>query len=849
VSGGSFAFTNANAGNGDKTVTVSAATVNDGNGGGNYNVSYVSNTASTITPANLTVSTSNVTKTYDGTLAASGTATVVSGTLFQNVSNGNAPDNLSGGTFAFTDPNAGAGDKTVTASGVTVNDGNGGANYAVSYVDNTTSTISRALLTFAGTIAERAYDGTTLATLATYSLTGLVGNQTVTASPGTATFADRNAGTAKTVTIGGITLANGTNGGLASNYFVNPSATAVGIIDPKVLTLIATIANKVYDGTTLATLLGYSLSGFVGSETVTGASSGSASFLDKNVGTGKAVAITGISLQNGTNGGLAANYAVPTSAASSADITPATLHVAGVVAVNKVYDGTLTAILDTQAAVLTGVFGNDNVSVSSITGTFLTKDVGTNKPIDASTSVLSGADAYDYTLVQPTGLSANITPRSLTVSATGLNKVYDGSTAAIVTLTDNRIAGDVLTVTSDDAFLDKNVGTSKFISVSDIVISGTDAFDYTVNTNTAASADITKANLIVGAVGVNKVYDSTVTATVILNDTPLANDSVQASYGSAVYTNKNVGTGKTVNVGDIVLSGADAGNYNANLSTTTTADITPAALLVGAIGNSKPYDGTTAATVTLTDDVFAGDQVSLTHAPANFASAAVGNGKTITVPGIQITGGADSGNYVLVNGSTTTAANIDADAAAAVVIPFADTWSLEPQVPQPLTPTMLPDALAPSVAEPAASTLDLALPSGFGGTVRSAGNAPPGNTPSVANIGGTAAQDDAQITVAMVRPATTELAGTVSVSVPEEMVLSGKGFSFPLPAEVVDAAAGENLQITQQNGAPLPSWLQCGPVNNRCSANGVPSGALPMQLLVSTGTQHWTLMLSERKGR
>jgi hypothetical protein len=161
----------------------------------------------------------------------------------------------------------------------------------------------------------------------------------------------------------------------------------------------------------------------------------------------------------------------------------------------------------------------------------------------------------------------------------------------------------------------------------------------------------------------------------------------------------------------------------------------------------------------------------------------------------------------------------------------------------------LPDALAPSVAEPAASTLDLTLPSGFGGTVRSAGGAPPGNTPSVANIGGTAAEDDAQITVAMVRPATTELAGTVSVSVPEEMVLSGKGFSFPLPAEVVDAAAGENLQITQQNGAPLPSWLQCGPVNNRCSANGVPSGALPMQLLVSTGTQHWTLMLSERKGR
>jgi len=30
-------------------------TVNDTNGGGNYNVSYINNTASTITPASLTV--------------------------------------------------------------------------------------------------------------------------------------------------------------------------------------------------------------------------------------------------------------------------------------------------------------------------------------------------------------------------------------------------------------------------------------------------------------------------------------------------------------------------------------------------------------------------------------------------------------------------------------------------------------------------------------------------------------------------------------------------------------------------------------------------------------------------
>jgi hypothetical protein len=93
------------------------------------------------------------------------------------------------------------------------------------------------------------------------------------------------------------------------------------------------------------------------------------------------------------------------------------------------------------------------------------------------------------------------------------------------------------------------------------------------------------------------------------------------------------------------------------------------------------------------------------------------------------------------------------------------------------------------------------------------------------------------------------LASTVSVSVPGEMVLSGKGFSFALPAEVVDAAAGENVQFAQLNGAPLPTWLECGSANKRCSVKGMPPGALPMQLLVSTRTQHWTLVISKRTSR
>src|SRR4029077_20438888 len=153
--------TNANAGSGDKIVTVSGVTVSDGNSGGNYNVTYANNTTSTINPASLTVSTNNVTKTYDGALDASGTAVVTSGTLYTNVSNSNIQDSISGGTFAFTNANAGSGDKVVTVSGVTVSDGNSGGNYNVTYANNTTSTINPASLTISTSNVTKTYDATT----------------------------------------------------------------------------------------------------------------------------------------------------------------------------------------------------------------------------------------------------------------------------------------------------------------------------------------------------------------------------------------------------------------------------------------------------------------------------------------------------------------------------------------------------------------------------------------------------------------------------------------------------------------------------------------------------------------
>ncbi len=131
-SAGSLAFLNRNAGAGNKVVRASGVTIKDSANAdvtGNYVMTYVDNTASTITPAPLTVSTSNISRVYDGTTIASGSAVVKVGNLF-------GTDALTGGSFAFADKNVGNG-KTVNVSGISVNDGNGGNNYAITQVANT----------------------------------------------------------------------------------------------------------------------------------------------------------------------------------------------------------------------------------------------------------------------------------------------------------------------------------------------------------------------------------------------------------------------------------------------------------------------------------------------------------------------------------------------------------------------------------------------------------------------------------------------------------------------------------------------------------------------------------------
>ncbi len=178
-------------------------------------------------------------------------------------------------------------------------------------------------------------------------------------------------------------------------------------VSPKAVTITGlTAENKEYDGNTTATVKGNAvLEGLLGvDQSKVSVTAGTASFEDKNAGTGKTVTFTGYSL----GGEAAENYTLSAQPASvTADITPKEVSITGVTATDRAYDGT-TAITLTSAT-LSGVVTDDTVSVTGGKGTVESADAGENKEVTVTGYVLTGTDAANYTLAgQPTGIKVTI---------------------------------------------------------------------------------------------------------------------------------------------------------------------------------------------------------------------------------------------------------------------------------------------------------------------------------------------------------------------------------------------------------------------------------------------------------
>ncbi|RME69350.1 MAG: hypothetical protein D6781_08780, partial [Verrucomicrobia bacterium] len=626
----------------------------------------------TLAKAPLTISgvTAN-NKIYDGTTAA--TLNTGSAALVGVASGDDVVLDASAAAGTFADKNIGAG-KTVTITGFAITGADAG-HYSLTQ-PSATADIAAATLSVSGiTAADKVYDGTTAATISTSgaTLVGVVSGDSVTldTSMATGSFASKTVGSGKTVTISGVSF----GGPDAGNYVLSPVTTTASITPAPLSVTGVTALDRDYDGTTAATLdlSGASLVGVVSGDTVVLDTSGaSGSFADKTAGANKPVTITGITI----SGADAGNYAL-TQPSATATINKLTITVSGVVANSRVYDATTTATLDTSAATLVGVVSGDVVSLdaSGASASFADKNVGNARPVTVSGLALSGADAGNYTLTQPS-LTADITPASLAVTGiTAADKVYDGTTAATVSTSGASVTpvfpGDDVSLDTSSvtaSFADKTVGANKIVTIAGLALSGADAGNYALTAPTV-TADITPAAVTVsGIVANDKVYDGTATTTIDASGASLSgvltgdDVSLVTSGASGSFADKNVGSNKPVTIVGLSLGGADGGNYTIT-APTTTAHITKKPLTVtGVTAADKTYDGTTAATIDTSAaalvGVVSGDDVTLdaSGATGEFDNAAAGTGKTVHISGLALAG-ADAPNYQLVQPTATASIN------------------------------------------------------------------------------------------------------------------------------------------------------------------------------------------------
>lgn len=257
-------------------------------------------------------------------------------------------------------------------------------------------------------------------------------------------------------------------------------------------------------------------------------------------------------------------------------ITPKALTVSGLTGSNKEYDGNTTATLS-GTGTLVGVVGVDVVSLSGApSATFVNATVGNIKPITVSGYTISGAQAGNYTLTQPTGITADITPKALTVTgATAQDKVYNGNTTASImgaTLV-GVISPDVVTISGGGTFAIADAGIGIAVTAS-LTLAGAQAGNYNLTQPTGLSANITKANPVF----------TTSTISITLGGTyslPGANIS-STSDGAFSYTitsggNATLGgttiTGAVVGSETLTVNQAASANYNAG-STTVAVNVT-----------------------------------------------------------------------------------------------------------------------------------------------------------------------------------------------------------------------------------------------------------------------------------
>ena len=294
-----------------KAVTASGYTIS-GADAGNYLLVQPGDLQADITPAVIAQVTGIAArdKVYDATTRA----TLEVGQAQFEGRLGSDELKVAAATGSFGDKNAGRG-KAVSVTGIELGGADAGNYTLASRTAAAQAEITpREVAVGSLVVADKVYDGTTTARVREGTVDGTLAGDLValSVSDALAAFADRRAGTNKTVNVSGLGLA----GADARNYRLgSTSAQANASIAPKGLGLGSlSVADKVYDGTTVATVAGGNLDGVMAGDAVALELAGAlAHFADKHAGRDKAVAVSGLAI----SGADASNYRLDATSGSA----------------------------------------------------------------------------------------------------------------------------------------------------------------------------------------------------------------------------------------------------------------------------------------------------------------------------------------------------------------------------------------------------------------------------------------------------------------------------------------------------------------------------------------------------
>ncbi|MER2998157.1 MBG domain-containing protein [Pontibacter populi] len=580
--------------------------------GSNYTLSLAPGALFTITPKSLVASISASDKVYDGNDVASANGSVPAADV---VGNDNVEVTVS--NAKFDTKNAGQG-KTVTAN-VTISN----TNYSLSNTSaSTTANITAKDITGSFTAANKEYDGNETANINGLSLAGVISPDEVGLTDGTATFADKNAGTGKTVTLTGASL----SGADKDNYNLTSVSTTTASISRKPASVSPSANSKVY-GEDDPDLQG-TLNGFIAADGITA---------NYNRAAGENVGNYAISATLNPATALT-NYDITYNPASF-EITKATLTATANIK-TRIY-GIANPVLD---GVLTGVKNNDNITANYSTTAQQGSDVG---PYPITVSLNDPDNKLGNYTVTKNDAVLTITQAPATIALTGLSKVYNGlEQGAVVTTSPENIA---VTVTYNGAAALPKAARSYAVTAA--LNNSNYAAESATGTLVIAPKELTATLANPG-----KVYDGNTNApgtTATLNGM-ISGDEVTTVITNAAFSSANAGD-RTVSA-TVSLSGADKDNYSLGNVSIANATIAPKGITAQITAGNKMYNGNDEASATgnvPAADVIGNDIVEVTVSNARFNNKDVGTNKPVTA-NVAI----NNANYKLSTLSVATTADI-----------------------------------------------------------------------------------------------------------------------------------------------------------------------------------------------